>query len=32
MNAPFLYEKSFVLRNLLNIHDEKKLDLADWQA
>lgn len=29
MNDPYLYEGSFVLRNLLNIHDEKELDIAE---
>lgn len=29
MNDPYLYENSNVLRNLLNIHDEKALDLAE---
>jgi cell filamentation protein len=29
MNDPYLYERSSVLRNLLNIHDEKELDLAE---
>ena len=29
MNDPYLYEGSSVLRNLLNIHDEKELDLAE---
>lgn len=29
MNDPYLYEGSSVLRNLLNIHDEKDLDLAE---
>lgn len=29
MNDPYLYENSSVLRNLLNIRDEKELDLAE---
>lgn len=29
MNDPYLYEGSSVLRNLLNIHDEKELDFAE---
>ncbi len=29
MNDPYLYEDSSVLRNLLNIHDEKELDIAE---
>ncbi|HOJ09580.1 MAG TPA: hypothetical protein PK733_03195 [Clostridiales bacterium] len=29
MNDPYLYEGSSVLRNLLNIHDEKELDIAE---
>lgn len=29
MNDPYLYEGSSVLRNLLDIHDEKELDLAE---
>lgn len=29
MNDPYLYESSSVLRNLLNIHDEKELNLAE---
>ena len=29
MNDPYLYEGSAVLRNLLNIRDEKELDLAE---
>lgn len=29
MNDPYLYKGSSVLRNLLNIHDEKKLELAE---
>ncbi len=29
MNDPYLYKGSLVLRNLLNIHDEKKLDIAE---
>ncbi len=29
MNDPYLYEGSTVLRNLLNIHDEKELDIAE---
>ncbi len=29
MNDPYLYENSVVLRNLLNITDEKELDLAE---
>lgn len=29
MNDPYLYEGSSVLRNLLNIHDEKELDVAE---
>lgn len=29
MNDPYLYEGSHVLRNLLNIQDEKELDLAE---
>lgn len=29
VNDPYLYENSSVLRNLLNIHDEKELDLAE---
>lgn len=29
MNDPYLYEGSSVLHNLLNIHDEKELDLAE---
>ncbi len=29
MNDPYLYEDSSVLRNLLNIYDEKELDIAE---
>ena len=29
MNDPYLYQNSNVLKNLLNIHDEKALDLAE---
>jgi cell filamentation protein len=29
MTDPYLYEECSVLRNLLNIHDEKELDLAE---
>jgi cell filamentation protein len=29
MNDPYLYEGRAVLRNLLNIHDEKELDIAE---
>ncbi|HZK02202.1 MAG TPA: hypothetical protein VFC96_04990 [Anaerovoracaceae bacterium] len=29
MNDPYLYEGGSVLRNLLNIHDEKELDIAE---
>ena len=29
MNDPYLYEGTSVLRNLLNIHDEKELDVAE---
>jgi cell filamentation protein len=29
MSDPYLYVGSFVLRNLLNIHDEKELDVAE---
>ncbi|OEH86835.1 hypothetical protein BHU72_00790 [Desulfuribacillus stibiiarsenatis] len=29
MNDPYLYEGSSVLHNLLNIHDEKKLELDE---
>ncbi len=29
MNDPYLYEGNSVLRNLLNIHDEKELDIAE---
>jgi len=29
MSDPYLYVGSFVLRNLLNIHDEKELNIAE---
>ena len=29
MNDPYFFEESHVLRNLLDIHDEKALDIAE---